>query len=131
MAKTNSYSRFWVLLSKIPCSDKNGLKSQFVSGFTNGRTDSLREMTLKEYNSMIQEMEKQNECDRPVSYEALKKKRSAVLHQMQLMGINTASWAEVDKFCLNARIAGKKFRELDADDLDGVLLRIRSILYKD
>ena len=101
MAKTNSYSRFWTLLAKMPCSDRDGLKLQLVSSFTNGRTDSL------------------------------KKKRSAVLHQMQLMGIDTANWAAVDNFCLGVRIAGKKFRELSADDLDAVLLRIRSIRQKD
>ena len=100
MAKTNSYSRFWTLLAKMPCSDRDGLKLQLVSS-------------------------------RPVSYEVLKKKRSAVLHQMQLMGIDTANWAAVDNFCLGVRIAGKKFRELSADDLDAVLLRIRSIRQKD
>lgn len=131
MAKTNSYSRFWTLLAKMPCSDRDGLKLQLVSSFTNGRTDSLREMTLSEYNSMIREMEKQTGSSRPVSYEVLKKKRSAVLHQMQLMGIDTANWAAVDNFCLGVRIAGKKFRELSADDLDAVLLRIRSIRQKD
>lgn len=89
MAKTNSFSRFWTLLAKMPCSDRDGLKLQLVSGFTNGRTDSLREMTLSEYNSMIREMEKQTGSSRPVSYEVLKKKRSAVLHQMQLMGVDT------------------------------------------
>lgn len=67
---------------------------------------------------MIREMEKQTGSSRPVSYEVLKKKRSAVLHQMQLMGIDTANWAAVDNFCLGVRIAGKKFRELSADDLD-------------
>lgn len=66
---------------------------------------------------MIREMEKQTGSSRPVSYEVLKKKRSAVLHQMQLMGIDTANWAAVDNFCLGVRIAGKKFRELSADDL--------------
>ena len=47
------------------------------------------------------------------------------------MGIDTADWAAVDNFCLGVRIAGKKFRELSADDLDAVLLRIRSIRQKD
>ena len=130
-ARNNRYSRFWTLLAKMPCPDRDGLKLQLVSGFTNGRTDSLREMTPGEYDSMIREMEKQTGSSRPVSYEVLKKKRSAVLHQMQLMGIDTADWAAVDNFCLGVRIAGKKFRELSADDLDAVLLRLRAIRHKD
>ena len=67
---------------------------------------------------MIREMEKQTGSSRPVSYEVLKKKRSAVLHQMQLMGIDTANWAAVDNFCLGVRIAGKKFRELGEAGLE-------------
>lgn len=127
----NRYSRFWALLSKFPCHDLHDLKRQLVSGFTDGRTDSLREMLPGEYNSMIREMEKQTGSGRPAGYEVLRKKRSAVLHQMQLMGIDTADWAAVDNFCLGVRIAGKKFRELSAGDLDAVLLRIRSIRQKD
>lgn len=80
---------------------------------------------------MIREMEKQTGSSRPVSYEVLKKKHSAVLHQMQLAGVDTADWAAVDGFCLDARISGKRFRELSADDLDAVLLRIRAIRWKD
>ncbi len=133
MAKANSYSQFWTLLAKMPCDDKDELKQQLVASFTNGRTDSLREMTLREYNLMIHEMENQTGSGRrqPVSYEVLKQKRSAVLHQMQLMGIDTTNWAAVDNFCLNSRIAGKVFRKLSADDLDDVLIKIRSIRHKD
>ena len=80
---------------------------------------------------MIREMEKQTGSSRPVSYEVLKKKRCAVLHQMLLLGIDRSNWAAVYNFCLGVRIAGKKFRELSADDLDAVLLRIRSIRQKD
>lgn len=133
MAKINSYSQFWTLLAKMPCDDKDELKRQLVSSYTNGRTDSLREMTLREYNLMIHEMENQTGSGhrQPVSYEILKQKRSAVLHQMQLMGIDTTNWAAVDDFCLNSRIAGKVFRKLSADDLDDVLIKIRSIRHKD
>lgn len=130
-ARTNRYSRFWALLSKMPCPDRDGLKRQLVSVFTGGRTDSLREMTPGEYDSMIREMERHTGSGRPAGYEVLKRKRSAVLHQMQLMGIDTADWAAVDNFCLGVRIAGKKFRELSAGDLDAVLLRIRAIRHKD
>lgn len=127
----NRYSRFWALLSKLPCHDPHDLKRQLVSGFTDGRTDSLREMTPGEYDSMIRELERQTGSVRPAGYGALKRKRSAVLHQMQLAGVDTADWAAVDGFCLDARISGKRFRELSADDLDAVLLRIRAIRWKD
>ena len=128
-APCNRYSRFWALLSKLPCHDLHDLKRQLVSGFTDGRTDSLREMTPGEYDSMIRELERQTGSVRPVT--VLKRKRSAVLPQMQLAGVDTADRAAVDSFCLDARISGKRFRELSADDLDAVLLRIRAIRWKD
>ena len=59
---------------------------------------------------MIREMEKQTGSSRPVSYEVLKKKRSAVLHQMQLMGIDTANWAAVDNFCFGRSYRRKEIQ---------------------
>ena len=48
---------------------------------------------------------------RPTYQEQLRKilrqKRSAVLHQMQLLGIDTADWDRVNAFCRDSRIAGE------------------------
>lgn len=62
--------------------------------------------------------------------EELRKKRSSVLHQMQLLGINTADWSRVDAYCLDRRIAGKRFRELDNEELDKLLKKLYAIRRK-
>jgi predicted ATPase len=60
----------------------------------------------------------------------LRQKRSAVLHQMQLLGINTADWDKVNAFCLDSRIAGMEFRELDCEALDTLQVKLRAIRRK-
>ncbi|MBD5346501.1 MAG: hypothetical protein HDR92_05160 [Bacteroides sp.] len=60
----------------------------------------------------------------------LRKKRSAVLHQMQLLGVDTADWSRVDTFCQDRRIAGKRFCQLDTDELDVLLKKLRAIRRK-
>ncbi len=62
--------------------------------------------------------------------EELRKKRSSVLHQMQLLGIKTADWSRVDAYCLDRRIAGKRFRELDNEELDKLLKKLYAIRRK-
>jgi hypothetical protein len=61
---------------------------------------------------------------------ALRQKRSAVLHQMQLAGIDTADWKRVDAFCQSGRIAGKRFCQLTEEELDAVLVKVRLIRRK-
>ena len=112
-------------------SDRDALKKDIVLQYTFNRTDSLREMTIQEYNSACSGMEK---LIVPTYHEqlirVLKKKRSDVLHQMQIMGINTADWKAVDNLCMDARIAGKKFRDLSGDELDSTLVKLRVIKRK-
>lgn len=60
----------------------------------------------------------------------LRRKRSSVLHQMQLLGVDTADWNRVDAFCQNRRIAGKRFSQLDNDELDALLKKLRAIRRK-
>jgi hypothetical protein len=57
----------------------------------------------------------------------LKRKRSSVLHQMQIMGIDTTDWKRVNELCLNKRIAGKLFHKLSYAELDAALLKLRII----
>lgn len=128
METERNYTRFYALLGKLPGADKETLVYQF----TNGRTSHLHLMTENEYRSMCNEMERVAGYDerREAWRREMKRKRSAVLHQMQLLGVDTADWGKVDAFCQNKRIAGKVFRELDGEELDAMLVKLRIIRRK-
>lgn len=129
--KPDNYSSFYGLLRILPGSDKDALKEEIVYQFTNGRTRSLREMSLWEYNDAVRAMEKL--IPPGTEWEAqrlLKRKRSDVLHQMQLLGVDTADWKKVDAFCCDKRIAGKCFRYLDDEELSQLLKKLRAIRRK-
>lgn len=128
METERNYTRFYALLGKLPGADKETLVYQF----TNGRTSHLHLMAENEYRSMCNEMERVAGYDerREAWRREMKRKRSAVLHQMQLLGVDTADWGEVDAFCQNKRIAGKVFRELDGEELDAMLVKLRIIRRK-
>lgn len=126
-----NYSRFYGLLKKLsfPTDERVGLIRQF----TKGRTLSLREMSEVEYKTMCDALEDtlKGKVNRELEYMNLKKKRSAVLHQMQKMGINTADWEVVNKYCQEPRIAGKVFRDLKAQELDTLLIKLVMIHRKE
>lgn len=128
MKTERNYTRFYALLGKLPGADKETLVYQF----TNGRTSHLHLMAENEYRSMCNEMERVAGYDerREAWRKEMKRKRSAVLHQMQLLGVDTADWSKVDAFCQNKRIAGKVFRELDGEELDAMLVKLRIIRRK-
>lgn len=128
METERNYARFYALLGKLPGADKETLVYQF----TNGRTMHLHLMAENEYRSMCNEMERVAGYDerREAWRREMKQKRSAVLHQMQLLGVDTADWGKVDAFCQNKRIAGKVFRELDGEELDALLVKLRIIRRK-
>ena len=128
METERNYARFYALLGKLPGADKETLVYQY----TNGRTTHLHLMATNEYQSMCNEMERVAGYDerREAWRKEMKRKRSAVLHQLQLLGVDTADWRKVDAYCLNKRIAGKVFRELDGEELDALLVKLRIIRRK-
>lgn len=129
--KPENYSSFYGLLKILPGSDKDALKEEIVYQFTNGRTRSLREMSLPEYNEAVRTMEKLVPPEAgSEALKQLKRKRSDVLHQMQLLGVDTADWKKVDAFCEDKRIAGKCFRHLDDEELSMLLKKLRAIRRK-
>lgn len=67
---------------------------------------------------------------RQIALETLRRMRSSVLHQMQLLGINTADWSRVDAYCMDKRIAGKRFGHLDEQELEALLKKLRAIRRK-
>lgn len=121
MGAHRNYARFYTLLKKMPCADKETL----VSSFTNGRTTSLREMSVKEYETMCVSLEEQTGWK-----SELKKKRSLCLKLMQQLGVDTSDWARVDNFCQHPRLAGKPFRKISVEELQDLAVKLRTIKQK-
>ena len=128
MNHVDNYGKFYKLLKLLPGADKETLVRQF----TNERTEHLRQMTQTEYELMCKEMERVagNDERRAALLKAMRKARSGVLHQMQLYGVDTSDWQTVDRFCLDKRIAGKTFRELDTCDLEVLYRKLRAMRQK-
>ena len=109
-------------------------KEVLVSQFTDGRTSSLREMTVAEYEDMCDCL--QSGKQRGESYEAykerLRKARSAALNRIQCLGVDTSdkTFAAVNEFCMNPRISGKPFGLLTVDELGALIPKLEAILRK-
>lgn len=130
--EVTNYNRFWMLLHEaraLLVEDKEEVKREMVFNATHGRTDSLKELTREEYDSLCAALERSMK-PMHAPYNPLKKARSAVLHQMQLMGVNTADWNAVDRFCLNKRIAGRRFCKLTEEELQAVYVKCLMIRKK-
>jgi len=129
MPPVSNYVRFWSILNRIPMDEKDEYKKGIISQYTQGRTESLKEMSRKEYNQMCDALEQiaQKSDNRERKYDILKKKRSALLHQLQKMGVNTADWSAVDKVCMNPRIIGKPFRKMTDIELEEVKIKLYAI----
>lgn len=123
----NNYGRFWTAFNslRIP-GDAEDYKRMFVSQFTNGRTESLHDMTRAEYDRMCDAVE-----ERSGRKAELRKQRSRTLRLMQQMGIDTTDWAKIDDFCRNPRIMGKVFRHITVDEHSALQRKLRAIMAKD
>lgn len=119
-----NYARFYVLLKKMedPVGDKEQLRRSLVCQYTQGRTDSLREMLPEEYRQMCHNLEEIT-GERAL----LRKMRSECLKQMQRLGVDTTDWTRVNALCQDPRIAGKEFRCLKAEELKAVSVKLRVI----
>lgn len=125
-----NFARFYGVFNKLSYKgDKEELKSDLVRQATGGRTESLREVTRREYDELCASLERTvpgSRLRRPV-HDERRRWRSSVLHQMQKMGIDTSDWSRVNAFCQDARIAGKVFRELDTLELEALFRKLLSI----
>ena len=130
-----NFWRVYSLLKHIRFTDsaeQDEYKRALVREFTRGRTTHLREMTRKEYDALCDRLVQitgQGKADeeRWQLYLELKRLRSVVLNLMQRMGVDTTDWNRVDALCLDHRIAGKVFRDLNIDELETVEKRLRAI----
>lgn len=125
MGTERNYARFYALLKKMPYADKATLVEQY----THGRTTHLHETTEQEYRTMCDEMERvTGYAERRKALQAqLRKKRSGCLRLMQQLGVNTTDWATVDNFCRNPRVSGKRFAQLDEEELSTLQVKLRMI----
>ncbi|MCE2616089.1 hypothetical protein [Phocaeicola oris] len=125
MGTERNYARFYTLLKKLPDADKETLVAQY----TGGRTTSLRETTLQEYKTMCDDMQQVAGYDERMAAlrKELRRRRSVCLKLMQRLGIDTTDWAAIDNFCMHPRIAGKLFRQISAEELDALAIKLRAI----
>ena len=128
MERERNYARFYALLKRLPGADKETLVCQY----TRGRTVHLHETSIQEYNMMCNDMERVAGYDerRETLRKELRGKRSVCLKLMQQVGVDTTDWARVDNFCMNPRIAGKPFRKISIEELEGLAVKLRVIKRK-
>lgn len=118
-----NYARFYASFNVLPYSgDREDFKKDIVAQFTWNRTTSLKEMTKEEYNACCNALEKMSGRK-----DKIKKERSCVLKLMQKMGVNTSDWPTVDNFCMNPRIAGKRFSHIGLEELIALQKKLRAI----
>lgn len=124
--EVTNFARFYASFNQLPYSgDREEFKRQIVLQYTWNRTESLREMTLKEYTACCEGLEQLTGRK-----DELKKKRSQCLKLMQQIGIDTSDWARINNFCQNPRIAGKPFYKITLDELETLSVKLRSIQRK-
>lgn len=90
--EVTNFARFYALFNKLPYQgDREEFKKQIVLQYTWNRTDSLKEMTAKEYEVCCTALEKLSGQDewRQKLREELRRKRSVCLKLMQQLGIDT------------------------------------------
>lgn len=105
--------------------DPEETRRQLVLQYTGGRTDSLREMTMKEYGELCSGVERMGGTRDELRY-----RRSAALKLMQELGVDTTDWGRINGFCQQARIAGKPFAKLGIEELKDLATRLRVVKKK-
>lgn len=131
--EVTNFARFYALFNKLPYQgDREEFKKQIVLQYTWNRTDSLKEMTAKEYEVCCTALEKLSGQDewRQKLREELRRKRSVCLKLMQQLGIDTTDWNRVNEFCSNPRIAGKPFVQVSTAELEQLAIKLRAIQRK-
>lgn len=117
---------FYALLKQMP---GNISKEELVWQFSGMRTESLRKMKTAEYNAMVVHMA--GIVEQKPDERVVKKLRSAILKRLQKYGVDTTSWARVNKFLVDSRVAGKVLYDMSVDDMQRLIPRLEQILRKD
>lgn len=129
MSTITNYSRFYALLNRME-GDKEEQKALLVSQYTNGRTESLKEMRPTEYRAMCNGLQRTLDNKPQYTESQLRRKRSECLHLMQELGVDTTDWKVVDLYVKDPRISGKAFYVHTYEDLDRLAKKLRAIKMK-
>lgn len=131
MQEVTNFARFYSILKRVPkMGGEDFAKRELVSIGTDGRTESLREMTRKEYDALCDLLEKRFPEKRDIYVEQRRKKRSCCLKLLQKIGVDTTCWPAINDYCKSPKIAGKVFAELDIEELQQLSKKLRMILKK-
>lgn len=131
MQEVTIFARFYSILKRVPkIGDNEYLKKEMVSVATGGRTESLKEITRKEYDDLCNLLEKRFPEKRNIYVEQRRKKRSSCLKLLQKIGVDTTNWTAINNYCKSPKIAGKVFADLDIEELQQLSLKLRMILKK-
>lgn len=131
--EVTNFARFYASFNRLPYNgDREEFKKSIVLQYTWNRTDSLREMTRKEYGACCSALEKLSGRDewRQRMRDELRYQRSVCLKLMQKIGVDTSDWARINDFCRHPRIAGKPFARITAEELEQLAVKLRSIQRK-
>ena len=111
---------------------KREQKRAILLDLTDGRTNTTKELTYSEamYLCGFLNGAKKENRELTITEREIRRRRSAVLKRMQRIGVDTTDWGAVNAYCLDARISGKKFRELDGEELILLVPKLESILKK-
>lgn len=124
--EVTNFGRFYTAFRKLRTyGDPEETKRELVRQYTAGRTDSLREMSRKEYTELCVAVEEMSG-----TRDELRHRRSIALKLMQELGVDTTNWAQINDFCRHPRIAGKAFVRLTTDELADLATRLRTMKRK-
>lgn len=124
--QVTNFGRFYSVFHKLKIhGEPEEAKRQFVSQYTGGRAESLKEMSWKEYTAMCTALEEMNGTK-----DELRRRRSITLKLMQELEVDTKDWAQINDFCRHPRIAGKEFGKLDIEEQMELARKLRSIKRK-
>lgn len=131
MQEVTNFARFYSILKRVPkIGDNEYLKKEMVIVATGGRTESLKEITRKEYDDLCNLLEKRFPEKRNNYVEQRRKKRSSCLKLLQKIGVDTTNWTAINNYCKSPKIAGKVFADLDIEELEHLSIKLRMILKK-
>lgn len=121
--EVTNFARFYTAVKALdPIGDRDEVKKSLVWQYTDGRTDSLREMTRAEYDRCCSDLER-----KVGGQDELRKERSKTLRLMQQMGVDTTDWGRVNLLCHDARIIGKDFYHITAEEHQELRRKLRGI----